>query len=926
MKSYPDIPTILSHRREKSRKANRSASHRLVQGALGLGVVVSALVGLALLLGAWGYADITRDLPSIQRLPQLLNPENGLLLQPTRLFDRSGQNLLLTLSPTEGKRDYAAYADLPVDLVNATLVLADPEFWRHAGFLIEGWHNPQSHPTLAQSLAYNLLLFDEPATLRRSIRERILAAEITAQFGRKKVLEWYLNSALFGHQVVGISQSAQFYFNSPVKELDLPQSALLAAISQAPALNPIDTPQAADKRLLVTLQVLQAFNLVEADRVDAAIQHPPVITASQSTTDPQAHSFIDLALDQLGQVIPTDRILRGGLIIRTSMDFDLQGQVQCALDDQLTRLGVAGLQPVAECPGRTSLDLQATDPIQQPTAGVMVLEPQTGQVLAYAGYGMGSHPIGTLLDPFIYLTGFSRGMSPASLGWDIPASQAQVARRYLGPVSFRTALANDLPGPVSQIEALLGIRSIQENLETLGMDASPADIQSREVPVTLLSVAKPYSVLANLGIAAGQEVTAGSIQPFSVLGVEEVDGRVWGDWSFPQKQALVSPSLAFMLVDVLKDRHAQRADILPIGLADFGDPVGFKSGQTPDGSGTWSVGFTDTRLAVTWVGGQPPLPASLSSRSSTWLINTIFPASLQGSNPHGWQPPADLVRLAVCDPSGMLPTLACPNIVNDLFLSGNQPVQPDTLYELLDVNRETNLLATVYTPPELVDQRLYLNIPPFAQDWAESAGISLIPSEYDTILKPSPLPYVHITSPSFFADLNGIVFLVGSASGEGFSTYRLEYGFGLFPKNWFQIGEDQTSPVNEGVLAEWDTTGLNGLVAVRLLVVHDDKTMDVAVTQFMLDNQAPDIRITSPQEGQIFSLAKETGVVFMAEVADSALAEVRLLVDGTLVQAFSQGPFNLVWASTPGKHTLRVEAVDRAGNSASQEIRFSVNP
>ena len=56
-----------------------------------------------------------------------------------------------------------------------------------------------SHPTIAQKLVSDLILYNEPPSLRRAIRERILAAQITAQFGRTQVMEWYLNSTHFGN-------------------------------------------------------------------------------------------------------------------------------------------------------------------------------------------------------------------------------------------------------------------------------------------------------------------------------------------------------------------------------------------------------------------------------------------------------------------------------------------------------------------------------------------------------------------------------------------------------------------------------------------------------------------------------------------------------------------------------------------------------
>ena len=60
---------------------------------------------------AWAYAEITNDLPSIDRLPALLEPPDGLFLQPTRLYDRTGEHLLLTLiNPLVGDREYLHYS------------------------------------------------------------------------------------------------------------------------------------------------------------------------------------------------------------------------------------------------------------------------------------------------------------------------------------------------------------------------------------------------------------------------------------------------------------------------------------------------------------------------------------------------------------------------------------------------------------------------------------------------------------------------------------------------------------------------------------------------------------------------------------------------------------------------------------------------
>jgi hypothetical protein len=73
--------------------------------------------------------------------------------------------------------------------------------------------------------------------------------------------------------------------------------------------------------------------------------------------------------------------------------------------------------------------------------------------------------------------------------------------------------------------------------------------------------------------------------------------------------------------------------------------------------------------------------------------------------------------------------------------------------------------------------------------------------------------------------------IFGTASGEKFSYYRVQVGKGLNPQTWTQLGGDIISPVENGQLAEWDTTGLSGLYAVQLQVVRSDQIVEAAVIQ-----------------------------------------------------------------------------------------------
>ena len=923
----PSIPTIIEQRRERLQHAQKSASQQLLKGLLGVGFIISFMLAIAILAGAWYYADLTRNLPAVENLPILLNPENGTLLQPTRLYDRSGQQLIYTIAPNNETRNYIKYSDLPTDLVYATLVLADPGFWKHPGFLMEDWHDPNRHATIAQKLAYDLLLYDEQASIRRSLRERILAGQITAEFGRDKVIEWYLNSANYGHQVYGIMAAAQFYFDIPASELTLSQSAMLAAVSQAPALNPVDTPQFAEQRRLETLQIMLAFNLVNSDQVTQAAGSPPGISATAQNSVDNRSAFTRLVLTQLGAKFNRERIERGGLVILTTMDHRLQAQVDCSLQTQLVRLGAQIAAPQGDCPtGDLLPPLPGGVTINGTDANALVLDVNTGQVLAISGQGGSNHPAGTILTPFIYLTGFTHGLSPASLGWDIPGKQVEFDQVYRGPVTVRSALIHDYLEPAIQVETQMGAETVWNVAHLFGLQGTSASLFSSDLTASVMEVAGAYATFSNQGIMTGQEFQTSRPEPYSILKLSSVDNVTWGDWSFPEKQAVVSPALAYMVNQVLGD---ETAGTVGEGLAHpygIGRPAAFKLGRSLDGSGTWAVGYTPQRLAIVWIEGDGnpyDLPVTLPAAG---LWRALMLTSMNDLPKLDWEVPKGIIHVFVCYPSGMLPSPACPDVVNEIFLQGNEPVQTDTLYQTYLVNQETGFLATVFTPAELVEKRVYMNLPPAAESWAKDAGIPVAPKEFDLILQPAPLTDAHISSPGLFKDVRGSLQIKGSASGVHFSFYRLDYGMGLNPQEWIRVGTVSTRAVEEGLLSNWDTSNINGLIALRLMVVHEDHSIEVAVTQLLVDNTPPQINILSPTDREQVKSSGEQFIVLETQVNDPNLAKVTIYVDNKKVGELTAAPFNLIWQAITGAHTMKVIAVDRAGNQAESKIQFLVNP
>src|SRR5574341_1251805 len=122
----PSTIPILRARRERRLARQRAHEARKRNVFLSVGMILSLLMAVLIITTAFTYVDLTRDLPSIQILPILLNPPDGLLLQPTRIYDRTGQQVLFTFAPDEAPRRYVPLSEsnpqhLPKALADAII-------------------------------------------------------------------------------------------------------------------------------------------------------------------------------------------------------------------------------------------------------------------------------------------------------------------------------------------------------------------------------------------------------------------------------------------------------------------------------------------------------------------------------------------------------------------------------------------------------------------------------------------------------------------------------------------------------------------------------------------------------------------------------------------------------------------------------------
>ncbi|HBX68991.1 MAG TPA: hypothetical protein DEH25_06325, partial [Chloroflexi bacterium] len=125
--------------------------------------------------------------------------------------------------------------------------------------------------------------------------------------------------------------------------------------------------------------------------------------------------------------------------------------------------------------------------------------------------------------------------------------------------------------------------------------------------------------------------------------------------------------------------------------------------------------------------------------------------------------------------------------------------------------------------------------------------------------------------------------------------------------------------------ASWDTSKLNGLFAIQMIVLRDNRKVDTATIQVTVDNLPPEVSIPYPENGQTFQYEFGKEITFRAEANDNiGLKFVVFYVGDRELARQSQPPYALPWRAKPGEYTLRVEALDLAGNTSEVSIDFSV--
>ncbi len=631
------------------------------------------------------------DLPSINSLSKKLN-------QPSvKITDRNGR-LLYEIIPAEGRNAALAIENIPQCMKDATIAVEDKNFYQNSGVDFAGiiravWINLSGGETISggstitQQAARTLLLSDEKSerTLRRKLRETVLAWQLTRAYSKDEILALYLNQIYYGGMAYGVEAASQTYFGKSASELLLPECALLAGLPQTPGVyNPFTNPALALKRQRVVLGLMEKNGFITAAQRSEAENAPLSYNAAPYPIE--APHFIWVIKDQLDELYASGQLNKTqSLVIRTTLNLNMQNLVE-----EIVRRRIEGFKPK---PGEINRNVN--------NAAVIALDPRTGEILALVGsanyfdasidgaLNMAITPrqSGSAFKPIIYAAALDPTRAkPYSAATSIldaaatfttkdnqPYKPVNYDNREHGYVSAREALASSLNVPAVLTLQNVGIEKTIALAHQLGVKSLRVP-QSYDLSLalgggelSLLELSAAFSAFANQGAYAG--VT-------SILDIRDADGNLLYAPKKISAQQIIDPRVAWLISDILSDDRARSIGFGANSILKIDRVAAVKTGTTTNFHDNWTIGYTPDLLIGVWVGNSNYQAmhdvSGLTGAAPIWA--EAMRSILQGQPDKIFTRPVGLTQMEICEPVAF-----CASAKTEWFIDGTQTRAQDVV-------------------------------------------------------------------------------------------------------------------------------------------------------------------------------------------------------------------------------------------------------
>lgn len=712
------------HKNRKQKKKSHKNQSKVTKflkwffiGILLLGITAVTVVGVYVLSIIRSSPDL--DVQAIQSLNQ-----------PSILYDDQGNFMDNVI--TREQRYVVKSEEIPDNLKKAFVAIEDERFYEHKGIDIKrvfgviasnikgklsGSTTVQGASTITQQLIKNAVLTNE-VSYERKIKEMYLALELEKHLSKDEILTTYLNTIPMGGYQYGVSAAAQRFFSKNVSDLNLVECAYLGGLTQAPT--SYDGLSEANKenpsrylnRTKSVLFKMHELGYISSEQYNDAINEIDTngikFTPNNKLSKTNFEWFTRPAITQVKQDLmdkykytqeEVDKLIaNGGLKIYTSMNRDLQNNVQKVLDDPNNYKAITNNPNEKNEDGVYKLQSSAT-----------IIDYKTGHVKALVG-GRGEQPamshnrayydlksIGSATKPLtVYGPAIDLGLGGAgTVVNDSPLTNKELSstgykdqpkneyNSYRGPLTFREAIKISSNLAAIKVANEVGTSNSIAYGEKLGLVYGP---HSRGISTTALGQfqndpnnpdgGNTYTLASAFGVFGNNGVKTNAKLYTKVL---DSHGNVILDTSTPEETKIFSPQASYIVYDMLKSQ-VESGSAKP---AKFGNiPVAGKTGTTTGDKDYLFAGLTPYYSAAIWVGYDKPREMRTSSGTVTSpIFGKIMGLAHKNLQYKEVEQPSGISKIAVCMDSGLKPTSLCTQdprgsrVYYDWFINGSAPTQ-----------------------------------------------------------------------------------------------------------------------------------------------------------------------------------------------------------------------------------------------------------
>jgi penicillin-binding protein 1C len=612
------------------------------------------------------------------------------------VYDAHGKLLRLTLAADEKYRLWTPLQAIAPELIAAFLLHEDQHFYRHPGAnpvaLVRGVFRtyvakqpPQGGSTITMQLA-RLMYRLNTRTFTGKLAQIARALQLEATYGKREILEAYLNLVPFGANIEGVGAASVIYFGKPPKSLALPESLTLAVVPQAPLKRMLAR---ADERNLLAVRERLAARW-QAERGLSA-EEAAMLTLPLDLRSPTELAF---RAPHAATMLVQQRRRNESTTIRSTIDLRLQSTLERVARGYVSRQRRIGVQNVAAMlVDYRTMEVKAvlgSADFKDPT-----IDGQVNGTLA-------KRSPGSTVKPFIYALAIDQGhIHPLTVLKDAPTafgpfSPENFDGAFAGPLAAKDALVRSRNVPAVALAAKLANPSLYQFLRSAG--------------VSRLASERNYGLALALG---GAEM---SMEELAALYAMLGNGGLWQPLRYRSTDAtatdglrVLSAEASFITLDMLRDNPRPEGTMTG---ARAGLPVAWKTGTSWGFRDAWSVGLFGPYVLAVWVGNfdGSSNPAFVGGKSAAPLFFQIVDA-VSAAEPGLAEParrtPANLLRVEVCAASGDLPNAHCPRTASTWFIPGRSPIRVSDVHREVAIDTRTGAIACPETDAKFVRREVF---------------------------------------------------------------------------------------------------------------------------------------------------------------------------------------------------------------------------